>query len=119
MKTYNDLANIVQETEGLLAKPVETRFLFETAAQLPSGQNIIEIGSYRGLSSLCLAFGAQNSNNHLFCFTMWQGDHSVVWHTVMAKHYLRPTVTYGNANTVLQQITIPQVGLVFIDSSHL
>jgi predicted O-methyltransferase YrrM len=121
MKTYEDIAQIIQETEGLLEKHIETRFLFEAAANLKPNQNIIEIGSYRGLSSLCLGFGASCNNdvNRLFCFTIWHKEHSLVWHSLMDKHKLKNTVIYGDANIVMQQITVSQVGLIFIDSNHM
>lgn len=118
MRTYEDIADIVTETSGLLAKPAETRFLFETAAALPHGQNILEIGSYRGLSSLCLAFGAQNINGRLFCFSMWHNDISISWHDNMKKNKLDPMVMYGDANIALEHVTVSNVGLIFIDSGH-
>lgn len=118
MKTYEEVADVIQATAGLLIKPTETQFLFESAAALPPAQNIVEIGSYRGLSSLCLALGARCSDSRLFCFTLWQADDSLAWQRVMEEQKLHPTVIYGDANTVLERITVPNVGLIFIDSGH-
>jgi predicted O-methyltransferase YrrM len=52
-----DLASAIDGVEGWLT-PAQARRLFEAAAQVPEGGRIVEIGSFRGRSTIALALGA-------------------------------------------------------------
>lgn len=54
-----ELASALDGVEGFLS-PDEPQFLHDLAAQVPPGQCIVEIGSYRGRSTIALALGAQD-----------------------------------------------------------
>lgn len=118
MKKYEQIKKNIEQTEGLLHKHLETNFLFDVASSLPKQKNILEIGSYKGLSSLCLAFGANNIEGNLFCISLWTNEIYNYWQENMKKNNLRPTAIAGNANLILNNLQIENLGMVFIDSSH-
>lgn len=118
MITYESIANTVYQTKGLLNKHDETKLLFDLASNVPNGCNILEIGSYCGLSSICLAYGALNSNNKLYCITQWQNDISLIWRSNVYQNGLNATVIYGDANNILNNIKFDRLSLVFIDAEH-
>lgn len=119
MITYDSIKQIINNTKGLINRHDETRLLFDLASNLKSGLNILEIGSYCGLSSTCLAYGAQNSGNNLYCITQWQDDISIEWRKNIQQNQINATVIYGDANIVLKDININRLGLVFIDAHHI
>lgn len=43
-------------------KPVEAELLYQLASQVPADQAIVEIGSYRGRSTIALALGSQQGH---------------------------------------------------------
>lgn len=118
MITYNSIRDIIDHTYGLMHKHDETELLFELASRCPKGGNIVEIGSYCGLSSLCLAFGAKNSESNLYCFTEWQDKASITWRNNINKFNLKTTVIYGDANKILQDIHVKNINMVFLDADH-
>jgi predicted O-methyltransferase YrrM len=113
---YQDIFKIIDQTEGFLNKHVETELLFNLASSLEQGKNILEIGSYKGLSSICLAFGAKNTEGNLFCIDHF--SYHDIWHENIKKNKLQATSIRGNANIVLQNLSIENLGMIFIDSSH-
>lgn len=118
MINYNSIRDIIDQTYGLMHKHDETQLLFELASECPKGGNIVEIGSYCGLSSLCLAFGAKISANNLYCFTEWQDKASIAWRNNISKYNLKTVVIYGDANKILQDIIVKNINLVFLDAEH-
>lgn len=118
MKTYEDIRKIIENTEGLLDKHEETKLLFDLASSV-KGKNIIEIGSHKGLSSICLGYGALNSGGTVFCIDVWGNfDYYNIWLNVMRQNKLSNVSIRCNANTALKQLQIKNAGLVFIDSGH-
>ncbi len=115
---YEEIEDIINRVDGLLNRKKETKFLFDLASNLePPYNNILEIGSYKGLSSLCLSFGAINSKGNVFCLDFFK--YFSDWQKNILENNLKNTFPIiGNANKILEQINILNLGLVFIDSSH-
>jgi predicted O-methyltransferase YrrM len=51
----------------------EGRWLFNAARALPSQANIVEIGSYKGRSTCCLALGCKGTERHIFAIDSFDG----------------------------------------------
>jgi hypothetical protein len=64
----------VEGIEGFLVSPVQERWLFGAAKDLQDGATIVEIGSFKGRSTTCLAYGARNSAKHVFAIDTFQGN---------------------------------------------
>jgi predicted O-methyltransferase YrrM len=118
MIKYEDIEKIIANTNGLMHKHVETKFLFDLASQLPKGKNILEIGSYQGLSSLCLGFATKNIEGNLFCISLWTEELYIIWQNNIKINNVKAIPINGNANKILEHIHIENLGLIFIDSSH-
>lgn len=55
-----ELATLLSDVHGFLSLP-EAELLYRLASQVPSGGNIVEIGSYQGRSTIALALGAKEA----------------------------------------------------------
>jgi len=64
----------VNSIEGLLISPDQERWLFNTARELPDGANIVEIGSFKGRSTTCMAFGIKGTSKHIFAIDTFEGN---------------------------------------------
>jgi len=51
----------------------EARWLFKRAVALPDDTNLVEIGSFKGLSTSCLAFGCRGSAKRVFALDTFDG----------------------------------------------
>ena len=118
MITYESIKETINQTEGLMHKHLETELLFNLASSLPRYKNILEIGSYKGLSSLCLAFGAKNIDGQLFCASFWCSALYADWKNNMNKNHINAIAIAGDANLTLKHISIDNIGMIFIDSGH-
>jgi predicted O-methyltransferase YrrM len=118
MIEYKHIKEKIDQTEGLMHKHLETELLFNLASSLPKNKNILEIGSYKGLSSSCLAFGAKNIDGQVFCISFWTNELFAAWQNNMQQNELNPIPINGNANIILKNLLIQNIGMIFIDSSH-
>lgn len=53
--------------------PEEARWLFKAARKLRDGANIVEIGSYKGRSTCCLALGCGHTRKKVFALDSFDG----------------------------------------------
>lgn len=60
--------------EGLLV-PGQERWLFDMARRLPDGAIVVEIGSYKGRSTCCLAFACVGTKKHVYAIDTFEGNH--------------------------------------------
>jgi predicted O-methyltransferase YrrM len=63
---------LIAPTEGWLFD-AEPKWLFERALSLPDGANLVEIGSFKGLSTSCLAFGCRATKKRVFAVDTFDG----------------------------------------------
>lgn len=103
--------------EGRLFEP-EMDKLFE----LSIGKNCLEVGSWKGLSSFCIALGAKK----LYCVDTFKadGDHMSDFFTTLAD-FQRNTVRFGNINTIPEWskdaeriLANHKFEFIFIDAGH-
>jgi predicted O-methyltransferase YrrM len=64
----------IDSIEGLLVSPSQERWLFKAARSLPDGSVIVEIGSFKGRSTCCLAFGCKGTRKHVFAIDTFEGN---------------------------------------------
>lgn len=60
--------------EGLLVSPNQERWLFQMARSLPDGSTIVEIGSFKGRSTSCLAFGCRGTKKQVYAIDTFSGN---------------------------------------------
>src|SRR5271155_5768390 len=63
---------MVDPIEGWLL-PSQGKWLFNAARTLPAGANVVEIGSFKGRSTCCLALGCQGSEKHVYAIDPFDG----------------------------------------------
>jgi len=67
---------MINSIEGLLVSPDQERWLFRMARALPDGSNIVEIGSFKGRSTSCLAFGCRGTKKKVYAIDTFSGNDS-------------------------------------------
>jgi predicted O-methyltransferase YrrM len=60
--------------KGFLHTPKQERWLYTAARALPDGARIVEIGSYQGRSTICLATGCAGSAKRIHAVDPFQSD---------------------------------------------
>jgi predicted O-methyltransferase YrrM len=128
-RVWSSIASI----EGLLVSPVQEQWLFKTAKSLPEGATIVEIGSFKGRSTCCLAYGCKGTDKHIFAIDIFDIERNidfkpeerfdgiffdVFWHNI-EKCGLAAYVTpiRGWSSEVAKTWDKP-IDLLFIDGSH-
>lgn len=119
----------IEEVEGLLMQG-EKHWLYERAKSLPDGATIVEIGCYKGCSTVALGYGCLNSNKHIYSIDTFNGNETDFtgpgrrdfydhWernvHTNSLRSYVTPIVAYSQK--ALQKWNKP-IDFIFIDGSH-
>lgn len=119
------LRPLIASIEGFLLDG-QDRWLFKTARCLPRDANIVEIGSFKGRSTCCLAFGCQGSRKRVFAVDRFDGGPD------LPRQDSFPEFSQNIARCGLSEYVEPIVGisvevaktwnkpihLLFIDGSH-
>jgi MMP 1-O-methyltransferase len=116
---------LVDSIEGWLY-PNEARVLFDIARSLPDETNVVEIGSYRGRSTCCLAFGCRRKRQRVFAIDTFDGGPDLPFANSLPdfsrnidrcglSDRVEPIV--GSSTQVAKTWTKP-IHLLFIDGSH-
>jgi predicted O-methyltransferase YrrM len=115
----------VDGVEGWLL-PNEGAWLFHAARSLPKAANIVEVGSFKGRSTCCLALGCKRTQRRVFAVDTFDGGPD------LPKAELLPDFLRNLEVTGLSRFVEPRVGLstevsskwdkpihlLFIDGSH-
>src|ERR1700716_775047 len=63
---------LIDSIGGWLPKD-EAEWLFNSARSVPEPTNLVEIGSYKGRSTCCLALGCRNTKKRIFAIDSFDG----------------------------------------------
>jgi predicted O-methyltransferase YrrM len=63
---------LIDSIEGWLL-PTEGKWLFDSARSLPNQANVVEVGSYKGRSTCCLALGCRETKRRVFAIDSFDG----------------------------------------------
>jgi predicted O-methyltransferase YrrM len=72
-REFGRVRPLINQIPGLLYGD-EDKWLFRTARSLPDSANLVEVGSYKGRSTCCLAFGCQGSKKRVFAVDSFNGN---------------------------------------------
>jgi hypothetical protein len=117
----------IDAIDGLLISPGQEHWLFRAARSLPNGATIVEIGSFKGRSTCCLAYGCRGTKKRVFAVDTFDGNDvdfhrraffEEFWHNIQECN-LTPYVTpvQGRSSQVAEGWQRP-IHLLFIDGSH-
>jgi len=130
------IEDIINNVNGLMSEK-ECKILYKLALWLDNNKNIVEIGSYKGRSSCCLAAGALYNNSNVYCIDIWDEYSSITspttWgletfssptifeefkHNIL-KYKLNNTIQYikGDSNTIGLTWN-KEIDLLLIDGDH-
>lgn len=103
--------------------------LYELAQTLQNNSNVVEIGSYLGASTCCIANGLINKNSKFYCIDTWENDamseekkdtyEEFTNNIKQFKNIVYPIrgYSYEVANQI-QNLTNSKIDLLFIDGDH-
>jgi predicted O-methyltransferase YrrM len=124
-REWRQIWALVDSIEGWLY-PSEGKWLFDAARSLPKDSTIVEIGSFKGRSTCCLAFGSREGNKRIFAIDSFDGgpglprahsfpDFSQNLQRCGLSKYVEPIV--GMSGDVAKTWGKP-IHFLFIDGSH-
>jgi predicted O-methyltransferase YrrM len=116
---------LIDSIEGWLPQH-EAEWLFNSARSVPEPTNLVEIGSYKGRSTCCLALGCRNTKKRIFAIDSFDGgpdlpkansfaDFSGNLRRCGLANYVEPIV--GLSGDVAKRWDKP-IHFLFIDGSH-
>jgi len=133
---FNRVWPSINKIEGWLVEGQE-EWLFRTAGSLPAGARVVEIGGFKGRSTVSLAFGILGSRKQVFTIDMFKGGYKDVenrgdlreafdkgffseWRLNIDQNGLTDYVTplIGNSRDIAKIWSAP-IHMLFIDGSHL
>lgn len=119
--------DLLRDIDGWLDKD-QPEALADLAAAVPAGGRILEIGSFHGLSTVCLCHGAKLSGATVWCCDTFNGsaehawikaDHLTVWRdNVLRKGFTLPVALVGRSQDILPMLAVSSFDLCFIDACH-
>jgi predicted O-methyltransferase YrrM len=118
---------LIDSVEGFLVSPAQERWLFKTAWSLPDGATIVEIGSYKGRSTCCMALACRGTAKRIFAIDTFEGNDSDFQYSGFfpefqanlercgVSRYVKPV--RGWSSEVAREWR-PNINMLFIDGSH-
>lgn len=126
-REFQRLWPLIDSVEGFLVSPDQERWLFRTARSLPGEGNIVEVGSFKGRSTCCLAYGCLGSKRTVFAVDTFNGNAVDFDHRDFFEDFRRNIEERGLARYVQplrgQSVDIAKrwrrpIHFLFIDGSH-
>jgi len=128
-RAFRKARPLIQAVEGLLP-PAHQHWLFMAARRLPNDATIVEVGSYKGRSTLCLALACKGTRKHVYSIDTFNGNESDFtgpgrrsffsdWKANIARNQLDACVTpiVSDSREAAKGWDRP-INLLFIDGSH-
>lgn len=67
----------IDKVDGFLKSPQQERWFFKTAKAAANGSVIVEIGSFKGRSTVSFGFGCVGTNKHIYAIDLFEGDNNI------------------------------------------
>lgn len=129
--SYETIQSAVEAIEGFMVSGQE-EYLFNKVKSLPEDAVIVEIGSYKGRSTVAMAYACIGTNRKIYCIDTWDGNDTDfsdrnffdIWRENVQKNGLDKYVVAcrGYSHKVLTEWTqfTPEkkIDFIFIDGSH-
>jgi CheY-like chemotaxis protein len=126
-RDFNQVWPLIDSVEGFFVSPIQERWLLRAARLLPEGATIVEIGSFKGRSTCCLAYGCRNTSKHVFAIDTFLGDEADSRQGVYLDDFQRNIETCGlsayvtpipGRSTEVAKTWDKPIHFLFIDGSH-
>jgi len=128
---YEAIQAAVAVIEGFMV-PGQEEYLFNKVRSLPENAVIVEIGSFKGRSTVAMGYACVGTQRRIYCIDTWDGNDADfpdrnffdIWqHNLQANHlleYVTPLQGYSqNILTDWEKLTDgASIDFIFIDGSH-
>lgn len=128
---YETIQAAVEAIEGFMV-PGQEEYLFNKVKSLPEDAVIVEIGSYKGRSTVAMAYACLGTSRKIYCIDTWDGNDSDffeknffdIWQQNIESNNLSEYVVAlrGYSNEILirwKELTGKDaIDFIFIDGSH-
>ncbi|HKF50793.1 MAG TPA: class I SAM-dependent methyltransferase [Candidatus Acidoferrales bacterium] len=116
---------LIASIEGWLT-PNQEKWLFETAHSLPDRANIVEIGSFKGRSTCCLASGCRRTRKRVFAIDSFGKDGYFGHHDFLEEfsqnmkrcHLAKYVHPIAGLSSEVAKTWAKPIHMLFIDGSH-
>jgi predicted O-methyltransferase YrrM len=71
--SYTTIQSAVEAIEGFMV-PGQEEYLFNKVKSLPNDAVIVEIGSYKGRSTVAMSYACIGTNRKIYCIDTWDGN---------------------------------------------
>ncbi|MEG4346773.1 class I SAM-dependent methyltransferase [Microcoleus sp. A003_D6] len=129
--SYTTIKCAVEAIEGFMV-PGQEEYLFNKVKSLPNDGVIVEIGSYKGRSTVAMAYACIGTKRKIYCIDTWDGNDIdfpdrnffEIWKQNLQKNGLYKYVVplQGYSHQVLSQwielTNGTKIDFIFIDGSH-
>jgi predicted O-linked N-acetylglucosamine transferase (SPINDLY family)/glycosyltransferase involved in cell wall biosynthesis/predicted O-methyltransferase YrrM len=129
--SYTTIQSAVEAIEGFMV-PGQEEYLFNKVKSLPNDAVIVEIGSYKGRSTVAMSYACIGTNRKIYCLDTWDGNDTDfsdrnffdIWQENIEKNGLSQYVVplRGYSHQILSQweeLTGDKaIDFIFIDGSH-
>ncbi len=129
--SYTTIQSAVEALDGFMV-PGQEEYLFNKVKSLPDDAVIVEIGSYKGRSTVAMSYACIGTNRKIYCIDTWDGNDTDfsdrnffdIWQENVEKNGLSQYVVplRGYSHQILSQweeLTGGQaIDFIFIDGSH-
>jgi len=129
--SYTTIQSAVEAIQGFMV-PGQEEYLFNKVKSLPNDAVIVEIGSYKGRSTVAMSYACIGTNRKIYCIDTWDGNDTdfsdrnffEIWQENLVKNGLSQYVVplRGYSHQILSQweeLTGDKaIDFIFIDGSH-
>ena len=130
-QNYQTIQAAVESIQGFMI-PGQEEYLFNKVKSLPDEAIVVEVGSFKGRSTVAMAYACIGTNKRIYCLDTWDGNDSDFlerdffsdWQTNIKNNKLEQSVLplKGKSHDILNywhKLTDKKkIDFVFIDGSH-
>jgi len=73
-KEFESVYPMIDKVPGFLKSPQQERWFFRAAKKAPANAVIVEIGSFKGRSTVSFGFGCKGTQKHIYAIDLFEGD---------------------------------------------
>ncbi|MCC3529438.1 MAG: class I SAM-dependent methyltransferase [Microcoleus sp. PH2017_22_RUC_O_B] len=129
--SYTTIQSAVEAIEGFMV-PGQEEYLFNKVKSLPNDAVVVEIGSYKGRSTVAMAYACIGTNIKIYCIDTWDGNDIdfpdrnffEIWQQNLQKNglyeYVFPLQGYSHEvlNHWLELTNANKIDFISIECSH-
>lgn len=76
-RRFQKIYNSIDQVEGFLKSPHQEFWFFKSASRSPENAVIVEIGSFKGRSTVSFGFGCVGTSRHIYAIDLFEGDNNI------------------------------------------